>query len=204
MKFSEFVSSVYNHLRESDARKPVTIPKSQFTITDDEGHVRHFSVKRRDKEVLYSPDDVKKILYAIVDIVLDALKHGETISIPRVGTLHIHYREARKVRIPGSRQWKDIPAHYVPKLDPALALRESAKVYEAYKIEDGDPLFTPPPKRGRGRPRKNPLPIPEDMATYDNELAENDCEFADGVEDGGFDDYDDDECVDLELIEDGS
>lgn len=204
MKIGEFVSNVYNHLRESDARKSITIPKSQFTITDDEGHVRHFSVKRRDKDVLYTSDDVKKILNAMVDIVLEAIKHGETISIPKIGTLHIHYREARKVRIPGTTKWKDVPAHYVPKLDPALALRESAKIYEAFKIEDGDPLFVQPPKRGRGRPRKHPRP--EDLIAKTEALEMDDIKLAEGICDGGFEsmDIEDDECINLELIEDGN
>lgn len=203
MKKSEFVSGVYNCLKDANARKPITIPKSQFTITDDEGHVRHFSVKRRDKEVLYSPKDVSNILDAMIEFVLDAIKHGEVIYIPKIGTLHVHFREARKVRIPGTNNWKDVPAHYVPKLDPALALRESAKIYEAYKIENGDPLFTPPPKRGRGRPRKNGAAETlghkdsvEDIDTHDDEYED--------VDEQPYEYDDDGECVDLELIEDGT
>lgn len=199
MNKSELVSAVYNYLKDAEIKKPVTVPKSQFTITDDEGHVRHFAVKRRDKEVLYSPDDVKHIVNAMIDIVLDTMKHGESISIPKIGTLHIHYREARKVRIPGSRQWKDVPAHYVPKIEFAAAIKESARIYEAYMIENGDPLFQPKEKRGRGRPRKYPL-SEEEMSALE-ESNEN-IDDADGEEDGAI--YDDGICVDLELMDDGS
>jgi nucleoid DNA-binding protein len=196
---TELVSAVYNYLRDAEIKKPVTVPKSQFTITDDEGHVRHFAVRRRDKEVAYSPDDVKHVVNAMIEIVLDTMKHGESVYIPKIGTLHIHYREARKVRIPGTRQWKDVPAHYVPKVEFATALKESAKIYESYMIENGDPLFQPKEKRGRGRPRKHPLPESElQEGLEDEDIIED----ADEEEDDTF--YDDGICVDLELLDDGS
>lgn len=203
MTKAELIAKVCDVLREMDARKPVSIPKQQFTITDDSGNSRSFHVKRRDKEVLYTVDDIRQILDAAIDVVLDTVKHGESISIKKLGTLHIHFREARKTRIPGTRQWTDIPAHYVPKLEYSSALREAARIYEAYKIEAGDPLFENKPKRGRGRPRKNREAIDELIADFakqsadasDDTLDECDSEF--DIEEE-YDEADYDDCVDAE------
>ena len=149
----ELASKVCEMLRESGARKPVSIPKQQFTITDEAGNSRVFNVKRADKEVLYTMDDVKRIIDVLVDVIVDTIKHGEPISLKKIGTLHIHYRAARKTRIPGTSKWVDIPAHYVPKLEYSSALLEAARIYESYKRETGDPLVIN--KKGTvGRPRK--------------------------------------------------
>lgn len=155
VKKGDLLSKTCDYLKEKGLRKPVHVPKQQFTITDDEGHSRNFTVKRQDKEALYTMDDVRKILDAMVDIVIDTVKHGEPVYIQKIGTLNIRYREARKVRIPGTRQWKDVPGHYVPKLEYAQTLKDAARIYESYVVERGDPLTVPKPKRGRGRPRKN-------------------------------------------------
>ena len=194
MNKSELVAKTCELLKESDARKPVSIPKQQFTITDDCGNSRVFSVKRKDKEVLYTIDDVKRIIDVAVDLIVDAIKHGEQVSIKKIGTLHIHYRAARKTRIPGTSQWVDIPAHYVPKLEYASALMEAARIYEAYKIEAGDQLLGK--KKGRpGRPRKHTEEIDELMDFFGSEYTPDEGEFEIESDD---DDIEEDECGEAE------
>ncbi len=196
MTKSELISKTCEVLRESGKRKIVHVPKQQFTITDDEGHSRMFSVKRQDRTTLYTIDDVRNVMNVMIDLVMDTVKHGDYVYIPGIGTLKIHYREARKVRIPGTRQWKDVPAHYVPKLDCAWALKEAARIYESFVLEKGDPLKAEKPKRGRGRPRKNPIePIEEDMREE---------EFEEEELPEMFDDYDDEEDDDDGVVVDFS
>lgn len=149
----ELIDAVCNNLRNENKRKPVSVPKQVFTITDDEGSSRTFTVKRKDRMAIYTLDDVKNVINATIDILIDAVKRGEPVYIPKIGTLSTHFREARKVRIPGSRQWKDIPAHYVPKMDYATCIKDAARVYETY-IKEIHPPQPEKPKRGRGRPRK--------------------------------------------------
>lgn len=155
MTKAELVTETCEYLKESNIRKPVAVPKQRFTITDDEGHGRTFTVKGKEKNVLYTANDVRNILNALIEITLDTVKHGGYIYIPRIGTLKVCYRKERKVRIPNSRQWKLVPARYVPKIDFVTAIKDAARVYEAYLIEQGVPLCEEKPKRKRGRPKKD-------------------------------------------------
>lgn len=173
MTKGELISKTCEVLRESGKRKIVHVPKQHFTITDEEGHGRVFTVKGKDKTTLYTLDDIRNVFNAIISIVMDTVKHGESVYVPGIGTLKIHYREARKVRVPGTTKWKEVPAHYVPKLDCAWALKEAAKIYETYVIEKGDPLKEETPKRGRGRPKKKPVgPTDEEIREIEARIRE--------------------------------
>lgn len=178
MTKAELIDAVYTLLKESNIRKPVAVPKQQFTITDDEGNSRMFTVKRKDREALYTMVDVRNIINMMINVIVDSMQHGIPIYLPRIGTLCVQYREASKVRIPGSRQWADIPAHYVPKMNFSEAMRDAARIYEAYISENAPPEAPTKPKRGRGRPR-NAERLAEIFSQMNNESADEDVENID-------------------------
>lgn len=153
MKKEEIVSLVCEALKQADIRKPVSIPKQEFTIMDDEGQSRKFSIKRADKEVLYTVGDVKNIVDMFIEILIEAMKNGESVYLPKFGTICPHYREARRSRIPNTRKWCDIPAKYVPKFKFSKAMMDAAREWETRVIENGDPLLAPVDKKKRGRPK---------------------------------------------------
>ena len=138
MKRDEVVSLVCEALKQTNTRKFVSIPKQEFTITDDEGHSKKFAVKREDKEVLYTNTDVRNVVDMLIEVLLEAMRNGESVYLPKFGTICPHYREARRARIPNSRQWCDIPAKYVPKLKFSKAMVDAAREWESRVIENGD------------------------------------------------------------------
>lgn len=170
MKRDEVVSLVCEALKQTNTRKFVSIPKQEFTITDDEGHSKKFAVKRADKEVLYTNTDVRNVVDMLIEVLLEAMRNGESVYLPKFGTICPHYREARRARIPNSRQWCDIPAKYVPKLKFSKAMVDAAREWESRVIENGDPLLVPVEKRKKGcRPVNE-----DDMADGTDDFADDD------------------------------
>ena len=58
MNRNEFVRRVTSVMRENDIRKPVSSPKQVFHISDDEGNSKDFVVRKTDKKVIFTIDDV--------------------------------------------------------------------------------------------------------------------------------------------------
>ena len=114
MNKKDLVSRVSEILRENDLRKPVKIKKHKFQIIDEEGNTAHFTVKRADKRVLYTVDDIGNIIDACLEAVLESVRRGEEVNIRGFGTLGLHYRAARRTKQPGTEDWYEIDAHYIP------------------------------------------------------------------------------------------
>ena len=144
MNKKEFISKVTNTLRENNLRKPVSVKKHTFHITDSEGNEADFHIKQRDKQVIYTHDDVGNIIDACLSVVLDALKSGDEINFNGFGKLGVHYRAARRTKEPSSGEWCEIEAHYVPKLAYGTELKRAARLYEA-SLEEAQRLALPEP-----------------------------------------------------------
>lgn len=138
MNKKDLVSRVAEILRENETRKPVRIKKHKFQIIDDEGNTAHFTVKREDKRVLYTAEDIDNILTACMDVVMESIRKGEEVSIRGFGTLGLHYRAARRTKRPETEDWYEIDAHYVPKFFCGNDLRAAAKVYDMTRKEMND------------------------------------------------------------------
>ena len=137
MNKKDLVSRVSEILRENDLRKPVKIKKHKFQIIDEEGNTAHFTVKRADKRVLYTVDDIGNIIDACLEAVLESVRRGEEVNIRGFGTLGLHYRAARRTKQPGTEDWYEIDAHYIPKFISGNDLRAAAKVYDISRKEMG-------------------------------------------------------------------
>lgn len=130
MNKKELVNKVVDVLRENDARKYVPVQKTVFHISDDSGNSQDFIVKKSDRGLLFTSNDVDSIIDACLAVMEDALKHGEDISIRGFGTLGLNYRAARQTKHPDTGEPVTIDARYVPKFSYGNALRMAAKVYE--------------------------------------------------------------------------
>lgn len=126
----DYIALVANKLRDSDARKTVSIGKYRLYVSDSEGKTVHFDVKQKDRTVLYTAEDVAKILDACIDTVVDLLKEGENIQLKGFGTFGVQKRAETRVKAPGTDDWYEIPSTYVPKFQYGQSLRVAAKVYE--------------------------------------------------------------------------
>ena len=62
MNRKELVRRIANVMRENNIRKPVSSQKQVFHISDDEGNTKDFVVKKTDKGVLFTYDDVEAMM----------------------------------------------------------------------------------------------------------------------------------------------
>lgn len=130
MNKKEFASRVAKTLRENNMRKPVSIKKHTFHISDDDGNSADFHIKQRDRDVIYTVDDTTNVIDACIAVIVDALKNGEDIDIRGFGRLGLHHRAARRTKEPNTDKWVDVEARYVPKFFFGNDLRMAAKLYE--------------------------------------------------------------------------
>ena len=130
MNKKEFISRVTEVLRENDVRKPVSVKKHTFHITDDDGNAADFHIKQHDKNVIYTVEDTTNFVDACLAVILDSLKNGEEISFKGFGSLGLHYRAARRTKEPNTGEWCEVEARYVPKFSFGNDLRMAAKLYE--------------------------------------------------------------------------
>ena len=122
MNKKEFISRVTEALRENDLRKPVSVRKHTFHITDDEGNTADFNIRQQEKSVLYTTEDTANIIDACLAVILDAIRKGEEVNIKGFGCLGLHYRAARRTKEPNSGEWCEIEAGMSPSLHTATTL----------------------------------------------------------------------------------
>lgn len=135
MNKKELSSRVAEVLRANNIRKPVSVKKQTFHITDEEGNTADFHIKQQDKNVIYTVDDTMNVIDACLAVIIDAIKNGEEISIKGFGNLGLHYRAARRTKEPISGEWIEIEARYVPKFSYGNDLRMAARLYELSHAE---------------------------------------------------------------------
>ena len=135
MNKKELSSRVAEVLRANNIRKPVSVKKQTFHITDEDGNTADFHIKQQDKNVLYTVDDTANVIDACIAVILDAIKNGEEISIKGFGSLGLHYRAARRTKEPNSGEWCEIEARYIPKFSYGNDLRMAARLYELSHAE---------------------------------------------------------------------
>lgn len=129
MNRREFVRKVTDVLRENNIRKPVYSTKHTFHISDDEGNSKDFIIKQKDRNVLFTIDDIDSIVDVCTAVISNALSEGDSVSIRGFGTLGLRYRQGRKMR-DTSGKWIECQPGFVPKFSVGKELKRSAKLYE--------------------------------------------------------------------------
>ena len=130
MNKKELVRRVATTMRDKNIRKLVSSKKQVFHISDDEGNSKDFTIKKSDKGVLFTIDDIEVVIDNIISVIEESIKQGEPISIHGFGTLGLHYRKARSTKHPDTGESVVVPARYIPKFDYGKDLRMCAKIYE--------------------------------------------------------------------------
>lgn len=129
MNKKDLVKKVAAVLRSNSIRKPISIPKQVFHISDDEGNKKDFIVRKTEKTVLYNEQDIESVLDACISVVEDALKHGDDVYIHGFGRLGVHKRAARETKHPVTNEPVSVSERYVPKFSFGNNLRMAAKIY---------------------------------------------------------------------------
>lgn len=130
MNRKELVRRVASVMRENNIRKPVSSQKQVFHISDDEGNSKDFIVKKTDKGVLFTYNDVEAVIDTCLAVIGDSLKNGDSVSVRGFGTLGLNYRKPRTSKHPITQEDVVIPGHYVPKFESGKDLKMCAKIYE--------------------------------------------------------------------------
>lgn len=129
MNKKELIRRALQTLKDNEVRKPVNFPRHSFTITDNEGNSKEFIVKKSDKDVAYTIQDVGAILDAVIFNIEESIKRGEEVALHGFGAFGIKYRLARSTISPqGNRV--EVPGRYVTKFYPGTDLRTAVKLYE--------------------------------------------------------------------------
>jgi len=147
MNKKELVIATAEALRENGIRKAVPVKSETFRVSidgcDDEGA---FTVDRPDRRLLYTKEDVQRILDTALDIMTDAIQHGERIKLRGFGTFEARHVAARRAKEPNTGIWHDIPECYMPRFRPGFQLLAAARVY-GLQLDDDDPeSYLPPPE----------------------------------------------------------
>ena len=135
MNKRELVSAVTEALKQNGVRKTIKMPKQRFTISDNDGNSREFTVKKSDKLVYLNMDDVTNVIDACIAVIENSLKKGESVTVHGFGSLGLHYRKARSTKRIDNGEEVAVPARYVPKFNYGNDLRLAAKIYES-SLED--------------------------------------------------------------------
>lgn len=134
MNREELIRYATSLLRSSGAKKPIRIQRHVFRISDEEGNVADFVMKKQDKSVIYTVDDVRVVLDALLKAVEESIKQGEPVSIYGFGTLGVKYRKQRVTRNFSKDGDKIvIPGHYIPGFTFGKNLKMCASIYEDNK-----------------------------------------------------------------------
>lgn len=145
MTKKDIISAAASILRERDVRKPVSVKKHSFMISDMEGNQAEFNIKQQDKMVIYTAEDVEAILDACLEAIADGLRHGEQITFRGFGIWRLHYRKARRTKDPFYGKEVEVEARYVPKFIFGKDLRMAARSYELLlKDEENAPKLPDP------------------------------------------------------------
>lgn len=142
MNKNSFAKKVTELLRDNNIKKPVSVPKQVFHISDNEGNTKDFSIKKTEKSVIYTRSDVDAIIDACLQVIRESLKEGEPITIHGFGSLGLNYRKTRSTRLLGSDKRITIDGHYIPKFSFGSELKMCAKIYEL-SLNDRLPALEP-------------------------------------------------------------
>lgn len=145
MNKKDLIGRVTDFMRDNNIRKPISSAKHVFHISDDEGNCKDFVIKKTNRSVIYTKEDVAAVLDSCMDVIGEALKQGEPVSVHGFGTLGLKYREPRKTKRPGTDEWVDVTGRYIPKFSFGNDLRMCAKIYELSindrRLEEPCPVY---------------------------------------------------------------
>ena len=129
MNKKEMISRIAEVLRTNNIKKPVTLPQHKFFISDDEGNTKTFTVKKSDRNIAFTNDDISNIIDTFIYVLKDSISKGEPVYIYGLGTFSLGYRNPQKVKTIKGDDYV-VEGRYVPKFKCGKHLKNSAKLYE--------------------------------------------------------------------------
>ena len=144
MTKKELIAATADYLHDTDVRKPVSSPRHVFHITDDEGNGKDFIVRATEKTVMYTQPDVKAVLDAMLYVIEEALKSGDSVTISGFGTLGYKYKRGGKTVLPTTGKEYFYSDRYLIRFKPGNTLKNCAKVFNMAsndRFMQADPVY---------------------------------------------------------------
>jgi len=143
MDKKELIQKVNEELRAAGHKKPIALERHSFYITDKFGNSAEFVVKEKDREVIYTAADVRKVIDACVEVILRAIQNGESVNIFGFGTFKVVTRKKSRTNNVRTGEIIEVPAHAVPCFISGERLKRAAKIYgrtnlQSNNTEEGD------------------------------------------------------------------
>ena len=129
MNKKEVISEAAKILRSKSIRKSVTVPAQDFTISDNEGNSKVFSVKKTGLTVPFSNNDISMIFDACLQVIKNNLMKGIVTSFQGFGTFGVKYRPPRTTKLVNTDDEILIKGRFVPKFTFGKDLKMCANVY---------------------------------------------------------------------------
>lgn len=129
MKRAELCRLTSQKLRERHARKVVTVPKHTFHVSDDSGQSCDFTVSPSKGMAQYTIEDVSLILDALLDVIVEAMTRGESVTVHGYGSFGVRYIKPHPMKVPDTGEWITIPANYAPKFNFGKVFKEAAQLF---------------------------------------------------------------------------
>lgn len=130
MERKDLVNNVVQSLKDNGIKKSIKIKKHIFHIQDNEGNSAFFTVKEKDKMAAYNNEDVRVILEATLNSIVEALAQGDVVDIRGFGTFSLKHRKAKKMKRVNTGENIEIEDHYTPKFKSGYKMRRAGKVYK--------------------------------------------------------------------------
>lgn len=129
MNKTQVISEAAKILRSKSIRKYVTVPPQDFTISDNEGNSKVFTVKKTGVSVPFSNDDIRMIFDACIQVIKNNIMNGVVTSFQGFGTFGVKYRPPRITKLVNTDDKIVIKGRFVPKFTFGKDLKMCANVY---------------------------------------------------------------------------
>lgn len=135
MTRKELAAKVAEVLSANGIKKSVPAQKTVFHITDDYGGKSDFTIRKEQAGIRYTIDDIYTILEACMEVIIDAIKRGDKITISGFGMLYLKRRAARVAPHPVTGEMMQMKEHFTVKFDCGKNLKTAAAIYSAQSEE---------------------------------------------------------------------
>ena len=127
----ELIKRITKRMSDKHMRKPVAVPKTVFHIEDDNGNRKDFVVQGDNKFVKYTKEDVEALFDTYVEVIDEALRNGEGVTIPGYWSIGAKHKPSRRMYNVYAGELFDTEEKYVPH---CVIGKRTKMAIEAYSI----------------------------------------------------------------------
>lgn len=138
MTKKELICSITDALKERDERKEIRAQQMRLKVVGEGGQEHTFVVKDEKRTVMYNQDDVDRFFTAMIDIIEDAVRRGDTITIPGFGSLFVKYKSPHRMAHPVTGEPMMTKGRYYPSFSPGHRLKMAACAYSLIVNENNN------------------------------------------------------------------